>query len=111
MKINPVLLNLMERNDKLTFCKGTLEITGTHYGYRVTPYSEGAIIKTPEKACLLANKYNYTCTITREINDTYRVCPVAWFFFKEDAIEYGKREHKGRFVITDQTNEKQEVYI
>lgn len=73
MKINPTLINLMERNDKFIFYKGTFEITGMNYGYRVFPYSEGAIAKSVEKAYLLTNKYNFTCIITREMDDNYRV--------------------------------------
>ena len=109
MKISPNLINLMERDDVLMFYKGKMADTSARCGFMVCPYAEDKLAVTAEDAYKIAQEYNNTCTISRYFNDTYRVKPVFWFIFREDAEECGKREY-GRYVIIDQASGQVDIY-
>ena len=109
MKISPNLINLMERNDVLMFYKGKMANTSTRYGFMVCPYAEGKLAVTAEDTYKIAQEYNKTCTISRYLNGTYRVKPVFWFIFRDNAEEYGKREY-GRYAIIDQASGQVDIY-
>lgn len=109
MKISPNLINLMELNDVLMFYKGKIADTSAKCGFRVCPYAEGKLAVTAEDAYKIAQAYNQTCVISRYLNGTYRVKPVFWFIFREDAEEYGKQEYE-RYIIIDQENGQVDIY-
>lgn len=109
MKMSPNLINLMERNDVLMFYKGRIANVSAKCGFRVCPYTEGKLAVTAEDAYKIAQEYEQTCIISRYFNDTYRVKPVFWSIFKEDAEEYGKREY-GRYAIIDQESGQVDIY-
>lgn len=109
MKISPNLINLMERNDVLMFYKGKMADTSAKCGFRVCPYAEGKLAITAESAYKIAQEYGQTCIISRYLNGTYRIKPVFWSIFREDAEEYGKREY-GRYAIIDQSSGQVDIY-
>lgn len=109
MKISPNLINLMEMNDVLMFYKGKMANTSARYGFMVCPYAEDKLAVTAEDAYKIAQEYNKTCTISRYVNGIYRVKPVFWSIFREDAEEYGKREY-GRYAIIDQESGQVDIY-
>lgn len=109
MKISPNLIKLMELNDVLMFYKGRIADTSARCGFRICPYTEGKIAATAEYAYKIAQEYNQTCIISRYLNGTYRVKPVFWFIFKENAEEYGKQEY-GRYIIVDQESGQVDIY-
>lgn len=109
MKISPNLINLMEMNDVLMFYKGKMANTSARYGFMVCPYAEDKLAVTAEDAYKIAQEYNKTCTISRYANGIYRVKPVFWSIFREDAEEYGKREY-GRYAIIDQASGQVDIY-
>ena len=109
MKISPNLINLMERNDVLMFYKGKMADTSARCGFMACPYAEDKIAMTAEDAYKIAQEYNKTCTISRYSNGIYRVKPVFWSIFREDAEEYGKREY-GRYAIIVQASGQVDIY-
>lgn len=109
MKISPNLIDLMEPNDVLMFYKGRIANISAKCGFRVCPYAEGKMAVTAEYAYKFAQEYNQTCIISRYFNGTYRVKPVFWSIFREDAEEYGKREY-GQYTIIDQESGQVDIY-